>query len=441
MSPLRETRRFLWARLRCCLDMSEKVLLKNHQEVRSGNARLLLVMPNVVSYESFFIQLAERLHHEGMEVHVATCAADKQLVPPPREGQWRGAVQHQIAFARGANPLGHVTAARSLRQLVERIKPDIIHAHFDAAIFTVAMARRKSWPPALATFHGISFCLMRGIKRRLVRAAGAWAARHFQKVYVLQDENREMLQEASPVAEIEVWPGFGVGCDLKRFSPVSRWEREVLRAEFGLEPSQRVFLFVGRFIQSKGFEILARAFLQAAAADPKLYLMLVGCADPLHPTGLSAAEERALGTCPQVKIIGKRNDVERCLGAADVLVLPSRREGMPVCLMESLSMGVPAITSDVAGCRHVVRHGIDGLILRNLGVQELADAICQLAGDEVLLQKFRAAALAGRERFSRQAFVEEQWRVYREMLHGDARAHSKQASGIGACPDGQGEWR
>lgn len=374
--------------------------------------RLLLVMPNIVSYHSFLSDLGEHLLKEGMEVHLAT-SVSKELLPKGL-GQSKGMpVVHEIAFARGMQPLAHGAAAMALGKLVRRLQPDVVHAHFDAAIFAAALARRAGWPATLATFHGMSFPMLKGMKAYFVRWATGWAAGRFDTVYALQPENQQLLKAAAPSARIEVWPGFGVGCDLRRFKPVSWAEAQRLRAEFGFGVGERVFAFVGRFTKAKGFALTVRAFLEVAAGDPKARLLLVGCRDPLHPTGLGEHEQRALEASKQVIWAGNRNEVESCLGAVDVLVLPSYREGMPVCLMEALSMGVPVITSKACGCREVVRNGVDGLQVE--GHAGIVAAMRQLAGERALWQRMSVAAVAGRERFSREEFVLKQAAVYREL--------------------------
>jgi glycosyltransferase involved in cell wall biosynthesis len=89
--------------------------------------------------------------------------------------------------------------------------------------------------------------------------------------------------------------------------------------------------------------------------------------------------------------------------------------------MEALAMGVPAITSDSRGCRDVVRDGIDGLVLPEPTAPAMTAAMARLAADPELRRNLGAAALAGRERFSRAAYHREQIGIYTARLGRDAQ--------------------
>ena len=102
-----------------------------------------------------------------------------------------------------------------------------------------------------------------------------------------------------------------------------------------------------------------------------------------------------------------QSEIAKYLAVSDAMVFPSKREGIPVCLMESLAMGVPAITRDSRGCRDVVRDGLDGFVLRDCTVANLADAIRRIADSPDLQRQMSARALATRERFDRGHFIRE----------------------------------
>lgn len=381
--------------------------------------RLLLVMPNIISYLCFHRELGAELCADGGEVHVAcshTRLGDPNAKVADALPKHEGLTIHAFDFPRGMNPAGHLRAARQLGPLVARLKPDVVHAHFDAAIFTTAVARTKRWPATIATFHGLSFPLFSGWRKMLIRSATVWAVRHFNTVLVLNSTNRDMLRAAAPGANIRMFGSAGVGCDITRFAPAAKADRDAMRAKLGFSPGDCVFVYVGRFVEIKGFALTVRAFLQLAEREPNARLLLVGEGDALHPSGLTSEEEAKFRASPRIVDLGQRNDVERCLAAADVMVLPSFREGMPVGLMEALSMGVPVLTRDVPGCRDVVRDNLDGIVLRDCTVESIATTMKQLADSPELRRRLSDRALADRDRFSRKHFIREQREIYDDCL-------------------------
>ena len=383
--------------------------------------RLLLIMPNIVSYRMFHTELGAELCAAGAEVHVA-CSPTQISDPKAKVSvaaavpEHKGLTIHAIDFARGMNPIGHLRAARRLAALVDELKPDIVHAHFDAAIFTTAIARNSRWPTSLATFHGLSFPSFHGWRKALIRMATVWAIRHFNTVFVLNAENRDILRAAAPRADVRMFASTGVGCDIRRFAPPSPAERETMRTSLQFSPEHCVFIYVGRYIEVKGFAMTARAFLQLAERNPNVRLLVVGEPDALHPTGLTSEEEEAFKKSPQIVAVGHRSDVERYLAAADVLMLPSYREGVPVCLMEALAVGVPVVTRDVCGCRDVVRDKVDGIVLRECTVETNAAEMRRLADSPEARRELSIQALAGRDRFDRRHFVREQKEIYETIM-------------------------
>lgn len=375
--------------------------------------RLLLVIPSIVSYD-FLRELCRDLTADGTEVHLA-CAPDA-IWGKTQVVERDGVQRHTIKFARGMNPLHHLRAARELNRLVEALQPDLVQVHFSAAIFTTALARTRRWPATIGTFHGVCFSAMRGWKAALLRVMETWAAQRLDAVWVLTDDDRENLQAAAPRAVVRRLPGLGLGCDLEQFAPPNTLEREALRTKFGLGPEQVAFVFVGRFVDFKGFAITTGAFLRLAATNANVRLLLAGARDGLHPTGLTVQEEEQLKNCPQIVDLGFRTDVRNCLAAADVMVFPSRREGMSVCLMEALATGLPAITADSRGCREIVRDGIDGRVIREPTVENFVAAMKAAADDGAQRRRWSEGAIADRARFDRRGFVAEQKRIYQDCV-------------------------
>jgi glycosyltransferase involved in cell wall biosynthesis len=317
------------------------------------------------------------------------------------------------------NIFRHIFAAFLLRNLIKKVQPVLIHAHFSAGIFTTALALSRNSPVAICTFQGLSFPLMTSHSRALLmRVAESYAARQFGSAWVLSEDDCVALKRISPRALVRVQPGFGLGCELQRFDStmISDVDRNILRQKLGINEDDFVFIFIGRYVHFKGFDLSIRAFLRLASACPQAKLLLVGARDSLHASGLCAAEEKAWQESSQVIDIGWTNTIERYIAIANVSVFPSEREGMPVSLMEALSMGVPVITCDSRGCRDVVRNGIDGIVLNDRTVDRLEQAMKIFIQDVGVRKKMKAAALAGRDRFCRKQFVSTQIGIYQDSL-------------------------
>lgn len=372
--------------------------------------RVLLVIPKLTSFRFFLTELAEALADSGVDVHLACDVAESSGEPH--------VLVHPVGFPRGMNLPAHLRAARQLDGIVRRVQPDIVHAHFSAAIFTTALARGRDWPRTIGTFQGLNYTLNTGTAARLARLAETWAAQRLDEVWVLTDDDLTALRRDAPRANAHRQNGFGFGCVLERFHPdcVPPEERRKLRTSFGFGQDDCVFVFVGRRVWFKGYPLVGRAFLAVAGQAPAARLMLVGDADLLHPSGLSADEEATLLAHPQVADAGFQADVPPYLAVSDAMVFPSAREGVPVSVMEATAMGLPVITLDSRGCREVVRNEVNGLIAGAATVEAVADAMLRLARDTQLRQALGRQAFAMRAQFDRSVYVQEQIAIYRQLI-------------------------
>jgi glycosyltransferase involved in cell wall biosynthesis len=390
--------------------------LNKSQVSPSRLPRILLVIPSVASARLFLNQLIEELAGT-FEVHCACSMTENNF--NVKEHESSRVVCHHIPFPRGMNIFRHILAALLVRNLIKKVQPVLIHAHFSAGIFTTALALSRKRPVAICTFQGLSFPLMTSRARALLmRVAEGYAARQFDSAWVLSEDDCVALKRVSPRALVLAQPGFGLGCELQRFDSrmMSDVDRNVLRRKLGISEDDFVFIFIGRYVHFKGFDLSVRAFLRLASSCPHAKLLLVGARDPLHASGLCAAEETAWQESSQVIDIGWTNSIEHYLAIAHASVFPSEREGMPVSLMETLSMGVPVITFDSRGCRDVVRNGIDGIVLNDRAVDCLEQTMKIFIQDVDVRNRMKAAALAGRDRFCRKHFVSTQIGIYQDAL-------------------------
>jgi glycosyltransferase involved in cell wall biosynthesis len=128
-------------------------------------------------------------------------------------------------------------------------------------------------------------------------------------------------------------------------------------------------------------------------------LLIAGAPDAGNPTSVPAALVREWHEAGLITHLGHVDDMAALLSDIDIVVLPSYREGAPRSLIEAAAAGVPVITTDVPGCREVVEHGVNGIIVPAREVRALAAAIRFL--HEHPNERIRMGA-AGREKALRQ---------------------------------------
>jgi glycosyltransferase involved in cell wall biosynthesis len=374
--------------------------------------KLLFIIPSITNYFTFLEDLIEELNGRKHEVHLAT--SRKHIA---RISAYRREVKctvHDIDFPRAIDPFRHYGAAKSVKSLVERIKPDLINVHFSAALFTSMLAREEGWPPATGTIHGLGSPLIQGWRRTLIAKAEKWSAERADEVFVLTEDDRDYLAKNAPKATVSVLESFGMGCDLQRFDPAAVVEqrKEEVRAACGIAPDNFVYIFIGRQTQFKGYDKVVAAFAEVQQSHPKSRLLLVGEKDRIHPTSLEPRLEKSLKQDPAFIRVGWRENVQDYLAISHLNVFPSEREGLPVNLMESLAMGVPVVTIDSRGCREVVSHQVNGLVIEGRSHEKLVAAMRDLQDDKALLRRFSEAALQQRARFDRKRFIQEQLQIY-----------------------------
>jgi glycosyltransferase involved in cell wall biosynthesis len=293
-----------------------------------------------------------------------------------------------------------VVAARRLRGLLARDRYDILHFHTARA-------------HALTAFLGTSSTPARVVTRRMdYRLRGGWYARrlynHGVQAVVAISEGVRAALIASGVepARIHLVPS---GVDAERFAGAAA-SRAAARVRFALGDDVVVLALVGALEERKGHDVLLAAL---ATLDPHLTAL---CAGEGSRRATLAAEAERLGLRDRVRFLGRVDDVAEVLAAADVLVMPSRHEGLGVAALEGMAAGLPVIASRVGGLPAAVADGTTGLLIPPDDPAALAVAIRRLANDRALGRRLGAAGAARvRERFTMAAMAEGTLAVYREL--------------------------
>ena len=314
-----------------------------------------------------------------------------------------GAVQLRWAADRSPGP-GAPAEIAALARIVRDVDPDIVHLHSSKAGLAGRLAVRGRRPTVFQP-HGWSFHAARGPQ---ARAAVAWerlAARFADAIVCVSEGERRAALAHGIRGDLRVVPN---GVDLDRYEPIDGQSRPDVRRALGLPVDAKIVLLPGRLSEQKGQDVMLGVWPAVVAAHPEARLVLLG-EGPLRPT-LERAADRT------VTLVGNRPDVARWLHAADLVVLPSRWEGMSLAMLEAMATGRSVVATAVDGADEALAGG-GGAVVPAGDRRRLVDEIVVRLEDEAIT---RSEGLAGRRaaearfdvRRTRDAIVE----IYEDLL-------------------------
>ncbi|MEV6631019.1 glycosyltransferase [Actinoplanes sp. NPDC051470] len=315
----------------------------------------------------------------------------------------------------GAEALGETLR---LRGIIERVRPDVLHLHAAKAGLAGRLGRAQG-RPVLFQPHGWSWLAVEGRLRQATlaweRAAARWTdlflcvgdaeAEQGRKHGVLGDAGAELGRRHGVLGDAEAEQGrkhgvlaargrtparrgrFAVvrnGVDLTRFPTASEHDRVEARHTLGLDPGAPLAVCVGRVTRQKGQDVLLAAWPEIRRRCPAARLALVGDGDLLP--ALRARPE------PGVRYAGASTDVRRWLAAADVVVLPSRWEGLSLTVLEAFASGRGVVVSDIPGLAEVTGPEVGARVPAGDPVALAVAVADRLAGADLTRREGAAAA-------------------------------------------------
>lgn len=323
------------------------------------------------------------------------------------------------ALSRRVGALTDVRAARELKDLLDRMHPEILHTHSPRpGVLGRVLGRRTRVPVVVNTVHGLPAQSTDGLHRRAAGYAVEALALRFSDMELVQNvEDVPILRHLGASREKLIHLGDGV--DLERFSQTvaTRARAMRLRRSLHIAPGAIVVGMVAPLVWEEGYREFCSAVADLHRAGYQHVNFVV--AEPnqaakLHPVDASTiAEMAALG----IHMLGHRDDCENVYAALDILALPSHREGVPHTAMEASAMGIPVIATNLRGPRQVVVDGLSGLLVPVRESRPLARAIAQLADAPTTRKAMGiAGARRAKQRFDQNRIIDLTLGVYRAQL-------------------------
>jgi len=286
-----------------------------------------------------------------------------------------------------------------LFRLFKANKVDVIHTHHFNQLFYCALAAKLSGVRIVHTEHDIADYIDSPRRRRILRVLSTFCHR----IVAVGAEVESYFRDQVGIPQRKLCVA-RAGVEL-----TTEDARSDVRRELGLSSEDRVAGIVARLSPEKNHAMLLSAFADAVGRMPHARLLIVG-EGPEQPAIAETIGKRSLND--HVKLLGVRRDVPRILSACDAFVLSSKREGLPIAVLEAMAAAKPIVATDVGDLNVLVKNDQTGQLVPPGEAGALADALCKMLGDPAQAERM---GRAGRELVAREFSLEAMIKTHESM--------------------------
>jgi glycosyltransferase involved in cell wall biosynthesis len=302
------------------------------------------------------------------------------------------------SLRRAIHPGNDYQAYKALVAFFREFRPDVVHTHSaKGGMLGRAAAWKVGVPAVIHSVHGAPFHPYQNVlSRTFFRNCERWAAKRCHHMISVADAMTELMV-SNGVAPREKFTTVYSGMEVEPFLEANQ-HRDAMRKKLGIDDQVVVVGKIARLFHLKGHEYVIEAARDVAKRAPQVRFLLVG--DGILRSSLEA-RIREYGLADKFIFVGlvEPETIPQYIGAMDVLVHTSLREGLARALPQALLAGKPVISYDIDGAREVVIDGETGWLLPPKSVSELADAVVAAASDAQIRQRM---GQTGRSRFTEQ---------------------------------------
>lgn len=333
---------------------------------------------------------------------------DKQLIQ-------MGCKIHHLEFQRSIFKKDNYIAYKQIKELVLSEGYDLVHVHTPIASFLTRLACRNIPNlKILYTAHGFHFYKGAPLKNwiayySLERLASRWT----DGIITMNEEDYALAKKMKLRKSSSAFKTNGVGINLSKFSPQNSENKNLLREKYGINKDDFILFYAAElnYTKNQGMLIEVMDFLAKNRVD--IYLFLAGNG---KLAGFYNKQVIKRGLEKNIIFLGYRGDVSDLLKLSDVAVSSSRREGLPVNIMEAMATGLPLIVTDCRGNRDLIKNNENGFVVGVNDVKGFARAVEQLYQSEDLRNRLREKNLSIVKRYSIEKILQEIKEIYSHYL-------------------------
>jgi len=352
---------------------------------------------------SFHIPYLKWFKEQGYEVHVASNGnADIPFVD----------IKHNVLFERSPFKFANIKAFMQLKKVISNNDYVIIHCHTPmGGVLTRLAAKksRKTGTRVIYTAHGFHFYKGAPIINWLIYyPIEKWLSRYTDCLITINEEDHNTaIDKKFKASKINMV--HGVGVDLNKFERQTKKKKSHMRKEYGYKEEDFILFYAAELNHNKHQDLLINVINILIDKIPNIRLLLAG-SGPLENKYKKRVEQ--LDIKDNVDFLGYRNDIPNLLMLSDIVVASSKREGLPVNIMEAMGTGLPLVVTNIRGHRDLVNDGENGFVVDIDDVKGFANSIEELYKDEQLRHKFGNRSYELVQKYSLENVINEMKLIY-----------------------------
>jgi glycosyltransferase involved in cell wall biosynthesis len=318
---------------------------------------------------------------------------------------------------RSLNPITELKLLWDLYWIYKSEKPDIAH-HFTikCVVYGGLVSSLTGISGVISAVTGLGYVfigkdLKARILRPLVRQLLSFVIDGKNRRLILQNRDDQSIFLAARLIKndrIRIIAGSGV--DTNRFIPQANYKP--------MDNKTAKIVFAARLLKDKGLSEFVEAGQILQAQGIAAEFIIAGNPDPGNPASVDESALAAWRALPGISMLGHVDDMVSLLKTADIMVLPSYREGLPRSLIEAAAAGIPIVTTDAPGCRDVVEDGVNGFLVPVADSNALATALIKIITNPKLAEQMSEA---GRKKalaeFDENIVFDKTLSVYQELTN------------------------